>query len=378
MIIHQRQQEIKIYINDVLAPISNAPELVFGNRTSRSVRRNSDGGQVIKHKLNKLEEGFEFQLSLDYDPDAIGAAAALSNAIANDDGVAVRIFQNDESFNTKKIAGVGPGVHTSSKGIAIDGDDLYVLVQFKIYRVNRHTGIRVGVNPVLTLDIDTIGNPTGIAVNDDALWIVDVGGARIYEYQISTSALRNDYALDAANTTPSGLWIDRVRGVIFVANEADNTIYAYNSSDFSRRANDDITTPRPNNDNSNLITGIMGINSGGVNGGSVIWAVFSDNTYRAYRVLNRVVTELFNNAFNNPQLLSVGNPARIALIGNTIYILDDHTDTIHRASLATGNLLGHTCFTALIPNAPTVSTDPSDAEAVESITYTLRINSDVV
>ena len=377
MIIHQRQQEIKIYINDILAPISNAPELVLGNRTSRGVRRVDATGKVIKHRINLLEEGYEFQLSLDYDPDATGAAAALANAIANDNGVAVRIFQNDESFNTKKIAGVGPGVHTSSKGITIDGDDLYVLVQFKIYRVNRNTGLRVGVNPVLTLDIDTIGNPTGIAVNGDAMWIVDVGGARVYEYQISTGALRNDYALDAANATPSGLWIDTVRNVAFIPNEQDNTIYAYNTGDFSRRADDDITTPRPNSDSSNLITGIAGLNVG--SSGSIIWAVFNDNTYRNYTVFDGSVVD-GGQVLNTPQVQSVGNPARIALAGNTntMYILDDHTDTIHRANLITGNLLGHSCFTALIPNAPTVSTDPSDAEAVESITYTLRINSDVV
>ena len=140
---NQRQQEIKFFVNGAEAPISNAPELVFGNRTSRGVRRVGADGKVIKHRINKLQEGYEFQLTMDYDPDATGAAASLYNAISNNDGVTIKVCMSDlltlPSGST--IAGSGNGL---IYGISVLGDYLYFNYGGKIYRTHKYSGTPVG------------------------------------------------------------------------------------------------------------------------------------------------------------------------------------------------------------------------------------------
>ena len=103
MTIAQQQQEWGLQVENpddtwTVIPMSNAPEFNFEQNTTRSVRRAGDAGKVMKHRINKLQEAFEFSVTVDYDPDNT-IVAYLEGVKGNDTGANFRLVNNG-SVNT--------------------------------------------------------------------------------------------------------------------------------------------------------------------------------------------------------------------------------------------------------------------------------------
>ena len=77
--------------------LSNAPEFNLNQYTTRAVRRVGDSGNTIQHRINKLREGFEFTITLDYDPDDT-VVSFLRGKLNDDAGVDFRLL-NDGATN---------------------------------------------------------------------------------------------------------------------------------------------------------------------------------------------------------------------------------------------------------------------------------------
>ena len=124
----------------------------------------------------------------------------------------------------------------------------------KIYAYDMVTRARVAAMEFDTLSAAGNGWPTGIWSAGAAMWVADGTDDKIYVYNMpqgsgfpGTATVSdfarnpaNDFALEDGSVGPSGIWSDRV--TMWVADESDAKIYAYDMSTMARDSSKDFDT----------------------------------------------------------------------------------------------------------------------------------------
>jgi len=136
-------------------------------------------------------------------------------------------------------------VNTRPSGVAVDGDDVYVLDQSgkKVYHYDS-SGTYIEVSTTLLRSGTggaSLGNPGGLAIYDDIhdeMWVVDFGPNKIFGYVLSNvfpgdGSLNASWeiALDKDNKLATGLAIDST--YLYVLDSANHQFYRYLKSDGS-------------------------------------------------------------------------------------------------------------------------------------------------
>ena len=125
----------------------------------------------------------------------------------------------------------------------------------KVYAYALSDGTRqdgAGGTTDLELDLHSDnGSPSGIWSNGLNIWVADSADDKLYAYSLSgrTRKAHLDFDLHADNANPAGIWSDGLN--IWVADSADGKLYAYKStggSDFGTRDSARDFTLTPNND----------------------------------------------------------------------------------------------------------------------------------
>ena len=362
----QRQGETLVYINGQLANTVNAPEFNFNKYTTMPIRRIGDTGDVVKQSFNKLQDGHEFPLIFDYQATPSGVQEELFNAIADDEGVTVRVaYAANTPLNARTIAGTTSNI--SFRGMTVNGDNLYVCVDTDtVYRTNKNTGLPLN-NSVLELHPSN-NDPIGIyAVNDSNILVVDRSNRRLYNYTMTGNAPASIFhQLSGVNTAPSGLWGNST--TVWVSDGVTNVAYAYTytTSQLNRLTAADITLTPPNSGaGCRSITGF----------GNRMYALFNDDTVGVYNIAGNtpIVSENLDLSRVVSQSSKIGTTD-----GKVLYLGDNADDRIYRINLKTGSLVNSTIFNAIVLNAPIITTDPNDPSGVEQVTYNLKINGQIL
>ena len=131
-------------------------------------------------------------------------------------------------------------LNTSPSGVAVDGDYVYVLDQAdkQVYWYDS-SGALQGVSKTLKKSGGSgLGNPGGLAIYDNEMWVVDYGPNKIFGYVLSnvfpgpgTLNAAQEIALDKDNKLATGLAIDST--YLYVLDSANHQFYRYLKSDGS-------------------------------------------------------------------------------------------------------------------------------------------------
>ena len=138
-----------------------------------------------------------------------------------------------------------------------------------------------GIEPTKHITLhDSNGQPRGIWSNGEAIWVADDDENLLYAYNLDTGArvTESDLTLHAENQAPRGIWSDGTN--IWVTDRDDHHVYAYNLDTGARVTELDLTL-HPDHQNP---TGMHGI-------GNTIWiADLEKNLVYAYLIPNRPPT----------------------------------------------------------------------------------------
>ena len=161
----------------------------------------------------------------------------------------------------------------------------------KIYAYDMATKARVAAREFDTLSAAGNGWPTGIWSDGAVMWVADGTDDKIYVYNMPQSSSfpgtatvsdfarnpANDFALEDGFVGPSGIWSDRV--TMWVADESDAKIYAYDMATRARLPDRDFNTLEDaGNDNPSDIW----------SDGTTVWvADYSDDKIYAYNMSTR-------------------------------------------------------------------------------------------
>ena len=128
-------------------------------------------------------------------------------------------------------------LNTSPSGVAVDGDDVYVLDQAdkQVYHYDS-SGTYIEVSKTLKKSGGSgLGNPGGLAIYDDIhdeMWVVDYGPNIIFRYSLSaafpgpsTLNAAQEITLDKDNKFATGLAIDST--YLYVLDSDDHQFYRY-------------------------------------------------------------------------------------------------------------------------------------------------------
>ena len=166
-------------------------------------------------------------------------------------------------------------------------------------------------------------DPRGIWSDGTIIWVADESDQKLYAYNLS-DGLRDDIrdiTLDADNDDPQGIWSNET--IIWVADPEDDKLYAYNLSDGMREVARDINTrPFGNHD----MKGIWSDET-------IIWvADGSDNKLYAYNLSDgtrRTARDI---------TLAAGNTASsgISSDGTTMWVADGSDNKLYAYNLSDG------------------------------------------
>ena len=160
---------------------------------------------------------------------ALGPTSTLDSRIAVDGDIATAIIIDGggatEAFETLIDAG-----NTQTNGISSDGTTMWTadLGGQKLYAYNLATKARDAAKDLDSLDVGN-GAPDGIWTNGTTVWVADGTADKIFAYDITTKERNADedfYTLGAAgNGGPEGIWSDGT--TMWVADGLADKLYAY-------------------------------------------------------------------------------------------------------------------------------------------------------
>ena len=360
----QRQQEYQVYINNYLAAIANALEIT-DNYTSRGVRRVGDTGNTIKHRINKLKDGQEFSLTLDYDRDESGAQAELYSNIGSD--VSVSVTYDDTPL---------PSIYTEATELS---------------------GLCETSNRIYITKYSSSANTSLIVINKDNY-------ARVTSEEFTLTGMRNI----------QGAWSDGTTIYIVGSISSTKKIYAFNLASKARTSSLDISLAIVSLDYRGLAsdgTTIWTVSPTLVSGKYVAKA-FTISSKAANTSNDITLTSalpdgltindsiLYTSYTNSATLLAYNVTSGAAITSSNIELADIVANSVLRgitiqnrtiyaiehissaSSVYEYNMDGSRrdkgqYFEALVVNANFIPSDANDAEGLDQITYNLKINSDI-
>ena len=160
-----------------------------------------------------------------------------------------------QEFNTLDAAG-----NDFPMGIWSDGTTMWVADHddAKIYAYNMSTKQRDSAKDFNTLDDAGNDDPRGLWSDGSIMWVADERDDKVYAYDMGTKArvpnedFNNLYVVnldgEAAGATPTGIWSDG--DIMWVVDEGDKGIYAYDMDTKARVPNEDFTGLRSVKNNS--------------------------------------------------------------------------------------------------------------------------------
>ena len=206
-------------------------------------------------------------------------------------------------------------------------------------------GVAVSTHPHLPAsDFNTLsaaGNndPTGLWSDGTTLWVADQVDDKLYAYKTSDRSRDStkDLTLTAENSIPTRLWSDGT--TMWVADDGGDKIFAYRMSDGAHDSAKDFNTLR----------GPGNRNLGGIwSDGTTMWvADWADNKLYAYVLENR------NRDSDKDIALTGGNadPRGLWSDGTTIWVADQVDDKLYAYVLENGNRDSAKDFTAIVLKA---------------------------
>ena len=151
-----------------------------------------------------------------------------------------------DEFNTLDAAG-----NDFPQGIWSDGATMWVADHddAKIYAYNMSTKQRDSAKDFNTLDDAGNDDPRGLWSDGSNMWVADERDHKVYAYDMATKArvpnedFNNLYLInldgEAAGATPTGIWSDG--DIMWVVDEGDNRVNAYDMDTKARVPNEDFT-----------------------------------------------------------------------------------------------------------------------------------------
>ena len=164
------------------------------------------------------------------------------------------------------------------------------------------------------------GVPGGIWCDDTYMWVLDVGGKKIYAYLISSKERQSDQDFNTLEPTenddPSVIWSDG--STMWVADSIDDKLYAYKMSD---------KTPDTGKE-FNTLFGIVRTPTGLWSDGATMWVSdITDNKLYAYRMSDTQRDE--DKDLNTPDAAGNTNPTGIWGKDRTIWVADITADKVY-------------------------------------------------
>ena len=211
-----------------------------------------------------------------------------------------------------------------------------------------------------------------ISLVDSECFVLDVVDRRVYRYVRNNNNIfeqNHSFPLHTVNDGSRGLWISN--DYIYVS-DTDSTAYAYALSNYAYTPTKNITLTAPGGSASPRgITGFDG----------TLYAMFSNGTLGAYDIATKALIP--SESITSGAIVTnfSGNTAgRLGTTDGKVFIITStNNSNLDLFDIRTGEQATlATTFNAIVLNAPTLSTDPSDAEAIEQITYNLRINGEIL
>ena len=370
----QRQGETLVYINGQLANTVNAPEFNFNKYTTMPIRRIGDAGDVVQQSFHKLQNGHEFPLIFDYQTITTGVQSELFNAIADDDGVTVKVCTGGLLTLPSASAIAGPGVG-GVNGVSVLGDFLYFNYSGKIWKTHKYLGTPVG--DVYLTFASANADPSGIhIVSDTECYVVDATNRRVYRYariQADGTAINvSSFALHSANDNYNGIWASD--DYIYVSDAGDRIAYAYARVTRAYTPSKNITlTPLTSGAFPRGITGF----------GGIMYAMFNNGQIGAYDITTNTPIPSKNITAGTIVDTYSGNiGGRIGTTDGKVFIMAAGSSTnrsLNLFDIRTGEQATlATTFNAIVLNAPIITTDPNDPSGVEQVTYNLKINGQIL
>lgn len=140
-----------------------------------------------------------------------------------------RVYVYDTNSQSQ-VGGWSIGAVASPQGIAVDGNDILIVDQWRdrVYRFENGVDFRSGEHASDSNFRLKSGNhrPSGISTDGENIWVVDRGNDRVYVYG-ADGQRRGNWRLDGANRRPTGIAYDPDSNGIWVVDEQDNRAYFY-------------------------------------------------------------------------------------------------------------------------------------------------------
>ena len=198
----------------------------------------------------------------------------------------------DKEFNLDSDNGHPWGIGASPTTFYISDD-----TDKKIYAYSREGANARDAGKEFVLD-SANANPQGIWLDDDTMWVADDADGKLYAYNLSNRSRdtskefnlhSNNANSSADNGDPTGIWSNGK--TMWVADDVDDKIYAYNLSDGTRYSGKDYTLHSDNADP-------IGIWSDG----ELMWVADSvDRRIYAYNAIDNSVKVLRLRRANQPK-----------------------------------------------------------------------------
>ena len=221
-------------------------------------------------------------------------------------------------------------VYTCSNGTPADGKPTGTadVAQCKScksgYALNSNTLCAYSSKDFNTLNAAGNNIPVGIWSDDTTMWVADDGEDKIYAYNLATKAREStkEIALAEDNTDPYGIWSDGT--TMWVADWDDNKIYAYNLATKARDPDKDFDTLTAAGN-----TGPQGIWSDD----TTMWVADDDAKIYAYTLATKARDA--TNDFDTLQAAGNTRPAGIWSDDTTMWVVDIGKDKLYAYNLAT-------------------------------------------
>ena len=167
--------------------------------------------------------------------------------VARDDSVAVQAYLAEDYSRVEGLDWRRHADNGDPVSMASDGETMWVLDGTGRY-IYAYTGfadgqaVRVPASEFITSTLTGTGNdnPRGIWTNGATMWVADDSDGKVYAYNVSDNqrAGGKDFDLDSKNGNARGIWSNG--RTMWVADGAGQTIYAYGLADGSRRSSYDL------------------------------------------------------------------------------------------------------------------------------------------
>jgi DNA-binding beta-propeller fold protein YncE len=153
--------------------------------------------------------------SNDLDPRGVATTATGNNVWVVDANLNVYVYSKGGAFLGSWSAGSMPS-GSQVTGIATNGTDIWLLDPGSTAVVYKYTGAasRLSGSQTASSSFNLAGgksgnsNPQDMVTDGTSLWVVDGTALKVFKYTLSTGKLLGSWAIDPANTHPTGITIN--------------------------------------------------------------------------------------------------------------------------------------------------------------------------